>query len=98
MSGDNTSASFPDTLPALHVNPEIGLTHDDIVARRKEHGFNEVLERKGHQILKFLGKFWGVSAWMLELILVLSAILGKYADLAVVTALLVLNAALSFSG
>ena len=44
----------------------------------------------------FLGKFWGLSAWMLELIMVLSAVLGKYSDLAVVGALLVVNAVLSF--
>ncbi len=39
----------------------------------------------------FLGKFWGLSAWMLELIIVLSAALRKYSDLAVVGALLVVN-------
>jgi hypothetical protein len=44
----------------------------------------------------FLGKFWGLSAWMLELIMVLSAVLGRYSDLAVVGALLVINAVLSF--
>lgn len=44
----------------------------------------------------FLGKFWGLSAWMLELIMVLSAVLGKFSDLAVVGALLVVNAVLSF--
>src|SRR5450755_3084096 len=34
---------------------------------------------------------------MLELILVLSAVLGKYSDLVVVSALLVMNAVLSFA-
>ena len=53
-------------------------------------------EKKGHPVLKFLRKFWGISAWMLELIMVLSAVLGKYSDLAVVSALLVINAVLSF--
>ena len=85
-----------DTLAALHVNPETGLTHAEVDARRKEHGYNEVAEQKGHPVLMFLGKFWGLSAWMLELIMVLSAVLGKYSDLAVVGALLVVNAVLSF--
>ena len=40
---------------------------------------------------------FGISAWMLELIMILSAVLGKYSDLAVVGALLVINAILSFS-
>ncbi len=40
--------------------------------------------------MDFLRKFWGISAWMLELIMVLSAVLGKYSDLVVVSALLVI--------
>lgn len=93
---DIASASIPDTLKALHVNPEVGLTQVDIDALRKEHGYNEVPERKRHQVLKFLGKFWGMSAWMLELIMVLSAFLKRYSDLVVVGGLLMVNALLSF--
>ena len=93
----DSSESAPDTLAAQHVNPETGLTRAEVDARRKVHGFNEVAEKKGHPALKFLGKFWGMSAWMLELIMVLSAVLGNYSDLAVVSALLVINAVLSFT-
>jgi plasma-membrane proton-efflux P-type ATPase len=93
---DIATASVPDTLAALHVNPDTGLTHAEVDVRRKEHGYNEVAEKKGHPVLQFLGKFWGISAWMLELIMVLSAVLGNYSDLAVVGALLVVNAVLSF--
>jgi plasma-membrane proton-efflux P-type ATPase len=94
---DIASASVPDGLAALHVNPDTGLTPAEVETRRREHGYNEVAETKGHPILRFLRKFWGISAWMLELILVLSAVLGKYVDLAVVGALLVINAVLSFT-
>ena len=93
---DIASASVPDTLAALHVNPDTGLTLTDVDVRRKEHGYNEVAEQKGHPAIIFLRKFWGISAWMLELIMVLSAALGKYSDLVVVGALLVINAVLSF--
>jgi plasma-membrane proton-efflux P-type ATPase len=93
---DIASASIPDTLAALHVNPDTGLTRAEVDARRKENGYNEVAEKKGHPVLKFLRKFWGISAWMLELIMVLSAVLGKYSDLVVVSALLIINAVLSF--
>ncbi|MGE5318811.1 MAG: plasma-membrane proton-efflux P-type ATPase [Hyphomicrobiaceae bacterium] len=89
-------ASVPDALLALHVDPDTGLTRADVDARRKEQGYNEVVEQKGHPVLNFLGKFWGVSAWMLELIMILSAVLRKYSDLAVVGALLVVNAVLGF--
>ena len=59
---DIASASVPDTLATLHVNPETGLSHAEVDARRKEHGYNEVAEQGGHPVRMFLGKFWGLSA------------------------------------
>ena len=94
---DIVAASIPETLTALRVNPETGLTSTEVDIRRKEHGYNEVAESKEHPILRFLSKFWGLSAWMLELIMVLSAVLHKFSDLAVVSALLIVNAVLSFA-
>ncbi len=93
---DLASMSVPAALAALHVTPETGLTRAEVDVRRKENGYNEVAEKRGHPFLMFLRKFWGLSAWMLELIMALSAVLGKYSDLAVVGALLVVNAVLSF--
>jgi len=93
---DLAAASVPDTLARLNVSVETGLTVAEVNVRRKEHGYNEVAETKAHPVLMFLGKFWGLSAWMLELIMVLSAVLGKYSELAVVGALLVVNAVLGF--
>jgi magnesium-transporting ATPase (P-type) len=93
---DIASASVSATLAALKVNSETGLTRAEVDARREKHGYNEVAEQKEHPVLMFLGKFWGLSAWMLELIMLLSAILRKYSDLAVVGALLIVNAVLGF--
>jgi H+-transporting ATPase len=93
---DLASTSVPDMLAALGVNPETGLTRAEVDTRQKEHGYNEVAEQESHPLRSFLAKFWGVSAWMLEMIMVLSAVLGKYSDLAVVSALLVVNAVLGF--
>jgi plasma-membrane proton-efflux P-type ATPase len=95
-TSDLASASVPDALAALEVNPEAGLTLAEVDSRRQAHGYNEVAEQKTHPVRMFLGKFWGVSAWMLELIMVLSAILGKTSDLVVVGALLLVNAVLGF--
>jgi len=94
---DIAAASVHDTLAALHVDPEKGLQRAEVDTRRKQNGFNEVAVQKGHPVRDFLRKFWGISAWMLELIMVLSAALGKYTDLVVVSALLVVNAILSFA-
>jgi plasma-membrane proton-efflux P-type ATPase len=90
------SASVSAALAELRVNPETGLTRAEADARRKVHGYNEVVEQKGHPVLKFLGKFWGLSAWMLELIMLLSLVLRHYSDLTIVGGLLVVNAVLGY--
>ena len=91
------AASAPETVAFLQVNPDTGLSGAEVETRRKEHGYNEVVETKEHPVRRFLSKFWGLSAWMLELIIVLSAVLRKFSDLAVVSALLIVNAILSFA-
>ena len=78
------------------MNPDTGLARAEVESRRAESGYNEVAEKKEHPFVGFLRKFWGLSAWMLELIMVLSAVLGKYPDVILVGALLVINAVLSF--
>ena len=88
---------LPHTLATLHVDPKTGLNQQEVDARRKEHGYNEVAEQKEHPFLKFLKRFWGLSAWMLESIMVLSLVLGHYSDLAIVGTLLVINAVLGFA-
>jgi H+-transporting ATPase len=77
-------------------SPDSGLTRAEVESRRAESGYNEVTEKKEHPLLGFLRKFWGLSAWMLELIMALSAVLGNYSDLIVVSSLLVVNAVVSF--
>ena len=94
---DLAGASISDTLTALQVDLDTGLTQAEVDSRRKAHGYNEVAEKKERPVLRFLSKFWGLSAWMLELIVVLSAVLHKFSDLAVVSALLIVNASLSFA-
>jgi plasma-membrane proton-efflux P-type ATPase len=97
MATDLAAAPVAETLAALGVDPAVGLAQSEAASRLRRDGPNEVLERRPHPALAFLRKFWGVSAWMLELIIVLSALLGKHTDLVVVSALLVLNAVLGFA-
>ena len=81
---DFVTSSITQILSFLRVNPDSGLTLAEIDLRRQEYGFNEVQEKRKKPVLAFIKKFWGLSAWMLELIMILSAVLGKYADLVVV--------------
>ncbi len=87
---DAVSPDIPDT------PPERGLTRQQAAELLATHGYNEVLEEKPHPLRLFLKKFWGISAWMLELIMLLSLLLHKYEDFYVVSVLLVINAVLGF--
>jgi H+-transporting ATPase len=85
-SPDVVTDSGADAAAAPGVNLSAGLTSAAVEALREAHGYNEVTERPEHPVLRFLSKFWG-----------LSAVLRKHSDLVVVTALLVINAVLSFA-
>ena len=87
-----TPAAPPATPEPSPANVPVGLSKEQIDARRRQYGPNEVLEKKPHAILAFLKKFWGLSAWMLEAIAALSWTLHRYADLVIAASLLVLNA------
>jgi plasma-membrane proton-efflux P-type ATPase len=88
-------ASVEEVLAILRTDTRAGLSEVDVDARLHRYGPNEVPERKPRPLREFLKKFWGLSAWMLELILVLSWLLQKYSDLVVVSGLLVVNAIVS---
>lgn len=81
---------------ALGADPANGLTTAEAAARLARDGPNEVAERKSHPLIAFARKFWGPSAWMIELIALISGLLHKTVDLWVALGLLVVNAVLSF--
>jgi plasma-membrane proton-efflux P-type ATPase len=84
------------TLAELRSDPERGLTDVEAGARLSRDGPNEVPEPKAHPLLGFARKFWGLSAWMIELIALISFVLHKDIDLVVALLLLAANAVLSF--
>ena len=74
-----------------------GLDEAEAAGRLGREGPNEVAERPEHPIRRFLSKFWGLTAWMLEATIVLTLVLHKDLDAAIVAVLLVLNAILGFA-
>ena len=85
-----------ETLKALGSNRDTGLVKSDADSRLEKQGPNEVPEQPNHPILRLAKKFWGLSAWMIELIAVLSFFLHKTADAWIALSLLVANAVLGF--
>ncbi len=78
------------------TDPAKGLNQTEVEAQIKEVGYNEVLGEKPNPLFFFLKKFWGLSAWMLELIIILSWFLHKRSDAYIVLGLLVFNAIIGF--
>ncbi|WP_231434144.1 cation-transporting P-type ATPase [Candidatus Nanopusillus massiliensis] len=64
--------------------------------RLKEYGYNLVEEKKESNLIKFLKKFASFSSIMLEIIIVLYLIFGRYIDASLVLSLLFINELISF--
>jgi len=101
MKGKKNIDDFQDinmesTLKILKSDQITGLKEIEVKDRLKQYGYNEVLETKPNKLLLFLSKFWGLTAWMLELIIILSWFLHKNLDAYIVAGLLVFNAIIGF--
>lgn len=75
---------------------EEGLTDAEAKERFNQVGPNEIIEKKLNPILKLLGYFWGPIPWMIEAAAVLSLLIHHLEDFWIITALLLLNAAVAF--
>jgi H+-transporting ATPase len=73
-----------------------GLTTAEAAQRSAQYGPNEVAEAKRHPVAAFVRKLWAPVPWMLEATVVLQLVLGKTDEAAIIAALLVFNAVVSF--
>ena len=104
VTGESVGGTPPDILQAssrgaleeLASDPSTGLSRADVEERRARYGPNLIPEEKPRWVLAFLKKFWGLSAWMIELIILLSLVLHRALEVWVSSGLLVLNAVISF--
>jgi H+-transporting ATPase len=79
----------------LAVTPD-GLSQEEARRRLDQYGYNELVEKKANPLLKFLSYFWGPIPWMIEIAVILSAVVGHWADLGIILALLMVNAGVGF--
>ncbi|MDD4651771.1 MAG: plasma-membrane proton-efflux P-type ATPase [Methanothrix sp.] len=75
---------------------ESGLASSEAEARLEEYGPNEILEKKINPLIKFLGYFWGTIPWMIEAAAILSAVLSRWDDFAIIFLLLLMNGVVGF--
>jgi H+-transporting ATPase len=88
--------SIGDVLTDLKSDFETGLSDEDVKERQITYGLNEVAEKKQPMVLLFLKHFWGLTAIMLELTVILSILLHKYVDVYLIGGLMMFNAIIGF--
>ena len=85
-----------EVISELESDLNFGLSDNEIKLRLSKFGYNEVLSPKSSALLRFLKRFWGLSAWMLEITIIISWILARYSDVIIILTLLVVNAIIGF--
>ncbi|KAK9829684.1 hypothetical protein WJX72_007324 [[Myrmecia] bisecta] len=92
---DFAKISIPEAFNVLKCTPK-GLTSEEAKDRLDEYGPNKLPESTRNPVLIFLGYMWNPLSWAMEVAAIMSIALLDYADFALIVALLVGNAVISF--
>ena len=77
--------------------PEIkGLTSAEAQKRMEKYGPNEIPEKEETLLHRIFRRFWGPIPWMIEAAAILSALVKKWEDFAIIMVMLLVNAILDF--
>jgi H+-transporting ATPase len=83
-------------LQSLQTDAHRGLDTDTVTARLDEYGPNEIAEREEPLWHRVFRRFWGPIPWMIEVAVLLSALVQKWEDFAIILIMLLVNAGLDF--
>lgn len=83
------------TLAELHTSID-GISTEEVQKRLEKYGQNAIQEKKISPMMRFLRYFWGPIPWMIEVAAVLSAVVGRWSDLIIISLLLLFNAGIGF--
>jgi H+-transporting ATPase len=85
-----------DTARELRVDPARGLDAAEAHARLERYGPNQVEEKEEPLWHRLMRRFWGPIPWMIEAAALLSALVRKWEDFAIILVMLLVNAGLDF--
>jgi H+-transporting ATPase len=85
-----------DTLKQLEVTAGEGLSAEQVRERLARFGYNEIQEREEPLWHRVFRRFWGPIPWMIETAAILSAVVQKWDDFAIIAVMLLVNAGLDF--
>ncbi len=95
-SDDFRDQPVAEVLAALGTDPKQGLGGTEAASRLEALGPNEIAVREEPLWHRVLRRFWGPIPWMIEVAALLSAIVQKWEDFAIILVMLLVNAGLDF--
>jgi len=93
---DYKQQNVSETLKAFEVVAENGLSNIEASQRIERYGYNEIEEKEESIWHRLFRRFWGPIPWMIEIAALLSAIVQKWEDFAIILMMLLVNAGLDF--
>ena len=72
------------------------MSSEEVSRRLKIYGLNYVEERRESAVKSFLKRFWNPMAWLLEIAIVLSIVVGHYIEASIIFSLMFINAVIGF--
>jgi len=95
-SDDYAKQPVRQTLDELAVSEGQGLSNEEAADRLRQYGPNEIRTREESLLHRIFRRFWGPIPWMIEVAALLSAIVRKWEDFAIILIMLLVNAGLDF--
>jgi H+-transporting ATPase len=98
MTTSDVRPQSPKTISATGSMREdaTGLTEAEAAQRLAQYGENALAEHHVSALERLAGFFWGPIPWMIEIAAALSAVLRHWSDLAIILAMLFINAGVGF--
>ncbi len=93
---DYARRATADTLAQLEVAADKGLNGEQVRKRLARYGYNEIREKEEPLWHRVFRRFWGPIPWMIETAAILSAVVQKWDDFAIIAVMLLVNAGLDF--
>ena len=85
------------TLAELGADPDHGLTSAEAASRLERFGPNAIQEVEEPVWQQLARRFWGPIPWMIEAAAILSAVVGRWEDFAIILVMLAANAGIDFA-
>ncbi len=96
MTGQPEARDASSASEAKKTEPLKGLSTDEAKRLLAENGENAITEKKESPLKKLLSYFWGPIPWMIEAAAILSGATQRWDDLAIIVAMLLINAGVGF--